>query len=454
MLIITILFGILGLGIMVFVHELGHFLAAKANGVAVEVFSLGWGRRMIGFHFRGTTYQISWFPLGGYCKMTGDEGLREAWRIGSEDFRVEPGSFFATAAWRRIAIILAGPLANLTFAILVMSLIWWIGFRVDSPENRIVLASDYTIDAVSGTPPATAAGLLTGDRIVGIDGREIANFQELRVRVAAAPERTLQLTVERDGSLLATAITPELDHETLAGRIWVYPWIEPLLEVRPGSAAAAAGLRSGDRIVAVDGVAVRHSIDAVQQLQHHQTRAQTRAVFTVERSGSRLEIALELPGGPLDPGFGFQVPTSRSPRLSLGESLLRGVDDTRRTIGAAIGGFRLLFRGNAQKAVAGPLRITYFVGRAASDGFERGIGVGLVQFFRLLCLISTVLFVMNLLPLPALDGGHIVLYVIELVRGRPLRPAVVYRIQALGLPLLLFLAILATFSDILFFVGR
>ena len=405
---------------------------------------------MIGYSYRGTTYQISWFPLGGYCKMQGDEGLREAWRLGSDDFRVERGSFFAASAWRRIGIILAGPLANLTFAILVLSLIWWIGFRVDSPENRIVLASDYTVDVVSDTSPATVAGLLTGDRIVRVDGREIANFQELRVRVAAAPERMLQLTVERSGTLLGIAITPELDPETLAGRIWVYPWIEPLLEVRQGSAAAAAGLRTGDRIVALNGVAVRHSIDVVQQLQ----RNQTAALFTVERSGSQMDIELPLAGGPRNSGFGFQVPPSRSPRLSLGESLVRGVDDTRRTVGAAIGGFRLLFRGNAQKAVAGPLRITYVVGRAASDGFERGIGVGLVQFFRLLCLISTVLFVMNLLPLPALDGGHVVLYVIELVRGRPLPPAVVYRVQALGLPLLLCLAIAATFSDILFFAGR
>lgn len=450
MLVITILFGILGLGIMVFVHELGHFLAAKANGVQVEVFSLGWGRQMIGYRWRGTTYQISWFPLGGYCKMKGDEGLREAWRLGSDEVRQESGSFFAAGAWRRIAIIVAGPLANLIFAILVLSLIWWIGFRIDSPGNRIVLASDYHIDAVSESPPATVAGLLTGDRIVRIDGREIANFQELRMRIAAAPERTLHLTVERDGTLLAIPIVPELDPATLAGRIWVYPWIEPLLAVRMGSAAGAAGLRSGDRVVAMDGITVRHSIDVVQQLQSNRPQA----AFTVERNGSRVEVALPLSGNQIDPGFSFQIPASRSPRMSPGESLVRGADDTMRTIGAAIGGFRLLFRGNPQTAVAGPLRITYIVGRAASDGFERGIGVGLVQFFRLLCLISTVLFVMNLLPLPALDGGHLALYVVELVRGRPLRPAVVYRIQTLGLPLLLFLAIAATFSDILFFAGR
>ena len=114
-----------------------------------------------------------------------------------------------------------------------------------------------------------------------------------------------------------------------------------------------------------------------------------------------------------------------------------------------------LFRGNTRNAVAGPLRITYYVGRAATDGFERSVGVGLVRFFRLAVPDQPiVLFMMNLLPLPALDGGHVVLYVTELVRGRPLRPAVVYRIQTLGMSLLLVLALTVTFSDILFFVGR
>lgn len=446
----TLLFGILGLGIMVFVHELGHFLAAKANGVAVEVFSLGWGRRMVGFHHRGTTYQISWFPLGGYCKMKGDDGLREASRTGAAEYPVQQGSFFAASPWRRIAIIMAGPLANLAFAVLVLSLIWWLGFRIDSPGNRIVLASDYTLDAIASQTPAQAAGLRSGDRITHIDGREIANFQQIRMQIAAAPERSLQLTVERDGTLLATSITPELDPETLAGRIWVYPWVEPVLDVRIGGVASVAGLRSGDRIVTVNGTAVRHSIDVVQLLQE----AGSRADIVVERQGEMVPAALDLREPANDPGFGFQVPQSRSPRLSPPAALGRGVEETWRTIYLTVSGFGYLFRGNTRNAVAGPLRITYYVGRAATDGFERSVGVGLVRFFRLLCLISIVLFMMNLLPLPALDGGHVALYVTELVRGRPLRPAVVYRIQTLGMSLLLVLALTVTFSDILFFVGR
>lgn len=446
--VVTIFFGILGLGIMVLVHELGHFLAAKANGVEVEVFSIGWGRRIAGFQYRGTTYQVSWFPLGGYCRMKGDSALREAWLNRDSEYRVEPGSFFAASPLRRIAIIVAGPLANLVFAIVVLTLIWWAGFRVDSPGNRIVLASDYSLDAVSEPTPAQAAGLHSGDRITRIAGEVVANFQEIRRHISSAPRRELAMTVERDGMLLATAITPELNPATGGGRIWVYPWIEPVLEVSLGSAASIAGLRSGDRIVAVNGAPVRHSIDVVQ----HLDIAAASVDFTVERDGQSLTFAVVPDDDSL--GLGFLLPQSRSPRLSPVAALGRGLDETWNTVALTLGGFARLFDGGAANSVAGPLRITYFVGRAASDGFERSFGAGLVRFFRLLCLISIVLFIMNLLPLPALDGGHLVLYLTELIRGKPLRPAVVYRIQTLGMSLLLVLAITVTFSDILFFVGR
>ena len=445
---VTVFFGILGLGIMVLVHELGHFLAAKANGVQVEVFSLGWGRRMVGFEHRGTSYQISWFPLGGYCKMKGDSALREAWRNDNADYPADPGSFFAASPWRRIAIIVAGPLANLTFAVVVLSLIWWAGFRIDSPENRIVLASDFSLDTILAPTPAQQAGLLSGDRITGIAGHDITNFQEIRRHISSAPRRELPLTVERDGMLLSTTIIPELDPATGGGRIWVYPWIDPILDVRLGGAASIAGLRNGDRVIAINAAAVRHSIDVVQHLQGGAAAAE----FTVEREGQSLTATVMLGGD--DPGLGFRLPQSRSPRLTPIAALGRGIDDTWNTVALTFGGFARLFDGNAQNAVAGPLRITYYVGRAASDGFESGFGVGMVRFFRLLCLISIVLFIMNLLPLPALDGGHLALYATELIRGKPMRPAVVYRIQTLGMSLLLVLAITVTFSDILFFFGR
>ena len=318
------------------------------------------------------------------------------------------------------------------------------------PGNRIVLASDFALDAVSEPTPAQAAGLLSGDRITRIAGHDIANFQDVRRHIASAPGRALPMTVERDGTLLSTTITPALNPDTGGGRIWVYPWIDPVLEVRLGGVASVAGLRSGDRVVAIDAIAVRHSIDVVQRLQAGEAPVD----FAVERDGQTLTFTVAPPEGSEDLGLAFRLPQSRSPRLSPVAAVARGVDDTWNTVALTFSAFARLFDGNARNEVAGPLRITYFVGRAATDGFEHSFGAGLVRFFRLLCLISIVLFIMNLLPLPALDGGHLALYVTELIRGKPMRPALMYRIQTLGMSLLLVLALTVTFSDILFFVGR
>jgi regulator of sigma E protease len=195
---LTILFGIVGLGLMVFIHELGHFIAAKLNGVEVEVFSLGWGTKMVGFTRGGTTYQISWLPIGGYCKLKGDEMMRQALAEGLAEMPKEKGSYYAAPPWRRIVIAAFGPVFNLVFAIVVFTLIWWAGFKVYSPDNRIILATDYTLDSFASTPPATAAGLKTGDRVTEIDGKPVRNFQDIIEGVSFSAGKTLNFSVERD----------------------------------------------------------------------------------------------------------------------------------------------------------------------------------------------------------------------------------------------------------------
>ena len=139
--VLTVAFGVVGLGVMILVHESGHFLAARAAGVHVEIFSLGWGKRLVGVQRAGTWYQISWFPFGGYCKMRGDEVMRggpDAWTPGL----TEHGAFFAAGPWRRIAIVAAGPIANLAFALLVLTIVAWAGFTIRTPDNRIVVPAD------------------------------------------------------------------------------------------------------------------------------------------------------------------------------------------------------------------------------------------------------------------------------------------------------------------------
>ena len=456
--ILTILFGVLGFGIMIFVHELGHFLAAKAVGIHVEVFSLGWGRKLVGFTRGGTSYQISWFPIGGYCKMRGEEHGRAPEREEERPAAARPpeaGSFFAASPLQRILVAASGPLANLLFAVVVLTVIWWAGFNVHSDGNRIILASDYSTDTALAASPATRAGLQSGDRIVAIDGERVEKFQDILEKVSVASGDRLSLTVERGGQTRTATLVPDLDLQTGAGRIGVYAWRDPVIDsVRPGGPAALAGLAPGDRIVQAGGRPLRNTIDLYSLLEARPNRLE----LTYERDGQRGETSL-LPvyrgQSEADLGMGFAAEVFRSPRLGLPGAVARGADETYRTLAFTVKGIGLLFRGvNLQNAVAGPLRITYFVGTVATNGFSLGIGEGLVSFFRFLCLLSGVLFMMNLLPIPALDGGQILIFLIELLRGRRVSPRLIGRIQVFSFSLLMVLAVFITFSDILFFLGR
>lgn len=466
--------GAFGLGIMVFIHELGHFVAAKLAGVQVEVFSLGWGPKLIGFTRGGTSYQISWFPIGGYCKMKGElvPGLAGGEGGGTTATRLdagppaapshEKGSFFAASPRRRICIAVFGPLFNLAFATIVFTAIWWVGFRVYSADNRIAVATDYTLDRFPEPPPATVAGLRTGDRVVAIDGRPVEKYQDILEKVTVSSGRQLLFTVERESvespgkvETLTLALTPALDKSSGAGRVGIYAWTDPLIQtVAPGSAAALAGLRSGDRILAAAGRETRNVIDLLQEL----ASKPGKLVLRYEREGVEQTVPLVLsydPKGSANLGIDFLSRSYRSPRLGLGGAFLKSLEQTASTISLTVKGIGLLFRGiSLRNAVAGPLRITYYIGSAATSGFQLGIGIGVVSFFRFLSFLSVTLFLMNLLPIPAMDGGQIVLFVVELLRRRPVRSQIYWRLQLIGFSLLIILFVFITLNDILIPMGR
>ena len=446
---LNVLIGLLGLGLVIFLHEMGHLVAAKANGVTVEAFSVGWGRKIWSFTRGGTEYRISWLPIGGYCKMKGEHALLRAWQNRSSRIEVEEGDFYAARPWRRIIILLAGPVVNFLFAVVVLAAIAIIGYTIHTFPNRVVLASDFG----SAPSAATEAGLETGDRIVAIDGSEVSTFRDLQTIIGQSAQQDLELTVARDGREFALSLTPELDTQTGAGRIGVYPWVDPVIaHVSADAAAGIAGIQPGDRIVAVDGTATPHSIAVEQALRNAQG---TSVEITVERDGDRRSVTVvpdtDDAGNP-SLGIAYETLQVHTPAYGLLGGVVEGARQAVETLVLTVRGIGLLFAGvDLNQALMGPVRITYMVGEIATASAQAGVGRALLSFFNFLSLISVTLFFMNLLPIPVLDGGQIVLTAAELILRRPLHPRVVYHYQMVGNVIILGLMFFALFNDILFF---
>jgi regulator of sigma E protease len=452
MLFIKILLGLIGLGVVVFVHELGHFLAARLVGIDVEAFSIGWGKPLLKKKIGEVEYRLGMFPIGGYCKMKGENEFQEAYENKSNSIAQTKGTFYGVSPIRRIIVSFAGPFFNLLFAVLVFSVIWGIGFEVNTLDNRIVLVSDINPDE---RYPADEGGLKTGDRIVTIKGSPIANYHDIQEQIATNPEKNLPLKIQRDGKTLDLTVRPSLDKSSGAGKIGVYFWSEPVIRsVAEGSPGAIAGLRSGDRITRINGEDFPYTVALFKILR---TQPPVLSV-EFEREGRPLETDIVLSysdAGAADIGLSYNTLQFHTPRLSPVGALVKGSRETWKTFVLSIKSFALLFKGiDLTQAVSGPVRITYMVGDIATEGFGQSVGAGFSSMANFLALISIALGIMNLLPLPVLDGGLIVLFIIEIIKRKPLHPKLISTFQTVGVVLIFGLMLFAVFGDILFLARR
>lgn len=459
MLALTILFGLLGLGIIIFFHELGHFIGAKSCGIAVETFSLGWGKKLIGYNRKGTNYQISWVPVGGYCKMKGETLKSDMSEKELDTMRSEKGSFLAARPWRRAIVLAAGPLFNVAFAVLILAFIGWVGFNIQTWSNRIVLASDYGIE--NDEYPADIAGLETGDRILKVNGQNTDSFWEISEVIRLSGGEPLRLEIERfreetqSRSVLEIMVVPEKDPETDQSRIGIHAWIEPLLgSVDRGKPAFNAGLLSGDRILTVNSQPVRHSLDFYSASGDSLEKMDVVYLRDGLQHTSVLILEKDTQGNP-EFGFDFEYQEIRSPKLGLFQAVASGFSTTFEILSLSLQGLWQLLQFRTEGLdVAGPIRITGMVGEAATAGFRFGIGTGLLWFFQILSFLSVAIAIMNLLPIPALDGGQLLLTLWEGLRKKPIKAKIILRFQVVGYLIIFLLIIGAFLGDILYIFGR
>ena len=453
---LKILAGLVGLGIVVFIHELGHFVVAKLVGIEVEAFSVGWGRKIASFKKGKTEYRLSLLPIGGYCKMKGEDVLKKAWENNSSEVEKEPGSFFGASPLRRILVSLAGPFFNLLLSVVAIFFIWFFGYSYPSFSNRIVLASDYSVQGQATTEyPADKANLHTGDRIIAINGKKTTNFRDIQEKIATSPDEKLTLTVESDGSTRTVGIVPSLDKETGGGYIGIHAWIDPVVDtVLKDSGAYIGGLKSGDRILSINGKAIENTLDFRAALQGNPSSLSV----TFERNGERKTTTIVpqydengIPGI----GIAFKPTIYRTPHMNIAEAFWKGIEETGRTLYLTVKGLGLLVKGvDVTQAVSGPIRITYYIGEVATQGFQEGFSTGISSVASFLSFISVALAFMNLLPFPVFDGGMIVLFLIEMIRRKPVKPKTFYRYQMVGVFIIFALILFAVFGDVSFLIRQ
>jgi regulator of sigma E protease len=443
----TILAAIVVLGILIFVHELGHFLVAKRSGVGVLKFSLGFGPKLVGVKRGETEYLISALPLGGYVKMIGEDPGDQ-----SPEATDPQRSFSRKSVGSRARIILAGPLANLVLPVLIF---WGVFIFVGQP---------YLLPIV-GTPapgsPAAQAGLLPGDRLTAVDGVRIERWDEVEAALQASAGRALTLTVTRDGRTFDVRVEPRVikTRDIFGQEIEVWDLgLGPLVSTRigqviPGHVAQQAGLRSGDRIVSLNGSPVSEWEQLAKAIYANPGK---RVRLTVERDGQRFDLEVtprptrergtagEEEIGKIGIGSALE---SQYRRLNPVVALFAGVRETARLSVLTVNGFVKLIEGKiSPKTIGGPILITQMAGEVVQRGT--------VQLLSFTALLSINLAILNLLPIPVLDGGHLLFSLIEWLRGKPVSLRRREIAQQAGIVLLVGLMIFAFYNDIFRLLGR
>ncbi|MEX2584408.1 MAG: RIP metalloprotease RseP [Gemmatimonadota bacterium] len=434
------------IGVLIFVHELGHLLAAKAVDIEVPRFSIGFGPRIAGFTRGETEYVIAALPLGGYVRMAGMEDTSAL--EGGEDYEhvPSPRDFDAKPLWARAMVISAGVIMNFLFAIIVLA---GVAFMLGEPLNPTTRVS------IAGEPAGEAAPLAQvplGAQLRAVDGQAVETWNDVAAALEAAPAGPVTLDFA-DAPDVRLSL-PADDSARFALLQPLQPFTEPVIgEVTPGSPAASAGLQPGDRIIDADGEPVETWSEFVDIVR---ARPGESLELVIDRGGERLTIT-PVPGserelnvemerveiGRLGVAPEQQLVFRRMPFLEAAEY---GVGTTWGTSVMIVSLVGDLLTGQASpRTLGGPLAIGQLSGQAARYGLE--------MFLQWMALLSINLAVLNLLPIPVLDGGQLLFLGVEAVRGRPLSIEQRLRLSHLGLIIVVGIMVWAITNDFLRFFG-
>jgi regulator of sigma E protease len=415
---------LLVLGVLVFVHELGHFLMARRLGVRVLTFSLGFGPKLLRYRSGETEYAISAIPLGGYVKMAGENP--------DENLTGRPDEFMSRTKWERFLVYIMGPAMNLLLALVVMTFVLYQGAEIPAYESQPAVVGRVLPDT-----PAAAAGIRPGDRIIEIDGKEIPDWQAFGMAIIPKAGRQVEIVVLRDNRRERFRVTPIGQTKYEIGDIGIQPTFNPqIATVTPGSPAEKAGFQKGDVVLAIDGTADVRNEELIQRIRGADGKAVTLRI----RRGSEIR---EIPVVPVNDVIGVQLSPFETrtiepgPLQAVAMSFERNWEWTKLIFTTLVG---LFTQETSVKQLMGPIGIADLSGGAAQLGW--------VPLLNLMAMISLNLGLLNLMPIPVLDGGHIAIMALEGVARRDFSIRVKERLLLAGFVVLMALMVTVIYNDL------
>lgn len=421
------------LGVLVFIHEFGHFAAAKLFGVRVETFSLGFGKRLVGFRRGETDYRISALPFGGYVKMTGETPL-DSHTGAAEEFTSHP-------RWQRLIIALAGPTANILLAIFVMTAVYMV-----HDEEPAYFGQKAKVGFVQAGSVADKAGIKTGDTIVKINGIENPTWEDVLMNTMASPGALVKLQLLRDHQLIPTSVTPERNSDEQASNPgWIPDAPNLVTALEPGMPAEKAGIKVGDVITAVNGIPVRSTPAMVTILQQTKN-APVEIALLRDGQESKVTVTPELKN---DNGEShYRIGMASEPKIIITHlpfvpALKKSLHENRSYSFLVVDLVRNLVRGSVSiKAMSSPIGIAKASGEAAREP-------GWTPLMKLMAIISLQLGIFNLFPIPILDGGMILMLLIEGLIRRDISMRIKERAYQVAFVFLMLFAAVVIYNDIM-----
>ena len=433
---VTLLAFVFVLGVLVFVHELGHFLAAKRVGIRVLKFQLGFNPTIASFRRGDTEYSIGALPLGGYVKMAG-ENPEDVERDEQGRPIVRADQFLAKSKWQRFQVLIMGPIMNLLLAVVLTAVVLYQGVERGSYEEQPVV-----VGAVTEGSAGAKAGIQPGDRIVSVSGRGVDTWDQFLMAVGSKANREIPIGLLRGGLEQTRKVTPTVAGQSRFefGDIGVLPNVHPHVgEISKGSAAERAGLKTGDVVVSVDGQPITFSYQLKQAIAKHPEQQITLSIL---RDGQQQSI----PATPAKQGdeglLGIRIADDTvKNKPGFGQAITLSVEkniEMARLIFQTLGG--LFTRETSPKQLMGPIAIAQLSGESAQLGW--------IALITLMASISLNLGLLNLMPVPVLDGGHIFIMALEGLARRDFSQAVKEKMLMAGFAVILMLMVTVIYNDL------